>query len=134
MIQHGSWFILVLNVFSQDALNRAIPYIIFIGASAFIANTCMFIWPRWSIQICILNIVYHIIWVVVAFRVLLWPDLFSAEFATIIDDMLSGIQFMVLTHGEVIFLALAIIIIISVLDVVEGVVHTLKSMRKDQDQ
>jgi len=132
MIIHGSQLMVMFNVFSPAALERAIPYVLLIGAMGFITNACMFVWAKWNIPVCIVNVIYHLVWIAVTIRILLWPDLLSTEFATIIDALLYNAQILMVTHGEIILLILAVIVIISIFDVIGGVLHTLKGLRKEQ--
>ena len=101
----------IINLFSQAALHRFIPYLIVFGLMSLLINGLKLYWGRWNLTVCAANIIYNIVWVNLAVYVLYWSDLMNEDFIEITHNLnifpgltLAGIA---ITFTAIIFIAAA---------------------------
>ena len=140
MILHGDWILIfagnaeVIHPFSQAALERAIPFILILGAIGFAINAFKLYWARWNVRLCIINIVQNILWLCIVLYILHWPDLFSPELTTFTNTLFAddagALQF-IQSGGLVLFFS-AVFVLAAALDIGTSVWNTWKGRREQR--
>jgi len=122
----------IINPFTRAALDRCIPYLVLLGALALVVNGLKLYWARWTLPLCIANIVNNIVFVCIAVYVLHWPDLFSEGFVSFIGDLGEDAGFFsnLLSSGAAVLFLTVVVSIGAAIDIVLSVRNTWKGMRE----
>ncbi|MCL2253720.1 MAG: hypothetical protein FWC09_04675 [Lachnospiraceae bacterium] len=85
MIIRDEWFFVfvrnseVINPFTMEALYRIIPYMLITAMISVMVSAFKIYYGHWNVPLLMMNTVYNIIWVGIAFYVLSWQDLFNPD-------------------------------------------------------
>ena len=140
MILHGNWLLVlasgadVIIPFSQAALERAIPFIVLLGALGVLINAFKLYWARWNIRLCLINIVQNLLWLGIVLYILHWPDLFSPELTAFVNTLFAdnaGALAFIRSGGIVLFFTV-IFVLGAVIDIGTSVWNTWKGRREQR--
>ncbi len=122
----------IASPISQAALERSVPFAILLTVTSLILAFCKFLWGRWNVPVCVVNIISNIIGATVWIYIIQWKDLFNSNFLDFIlkftDD--GGNFYETVANGSVYFLpvAIAIIILFTLIDIGVSVRNTTKGL------
>lgn len=136
MIIREEWLLIfvrgadIITPISQSSLERFIPYLIVLGILGFIVNGFRLYWAKWNIPICVMNIIYNIVWVGVVIYALNWSDLINNEFLEYIEVIVDEADILryIDTNAMVTMLSVILIVIASV-EIFVGIRNTWKNTR-----
>ncbi|MDR0326214.1 MAG: hypothetical protein LBI19_08995 [Oscillospiraceae bacterium] len=121
----------IISPFSQAALDRAIPYILLFGALGLVMNGLKLYWGRWTVPLCIANIVNNIVWVSVAITILHWPDLLDQEFIVWVSAFIDDADILLyITQGRVVLFFSAVFILAAMLDIGVSIWNTWRGNKE----
>lgn len=121
----------IIHPFTQEALYRSIPYLVVLGCLSLVVSGVKLYYERWTMPLCIVNVLHNIIWVSVVIYMFYWPDIWSEEFTFFMErtfnarsDILSYFN----TGGMILIISGALILA-AVIDSAVGIINTCKGAR-----
>jgi hypothetical protein len=118
----------IVEVFTQEALSRSIPYIILLGCLSLAVNGFKLYRGRWNWPLCVMNAVYNAAWAAAVIWIIHWPDLLQTGFLNHIllffGDLSISEDFVL--GGWRAFVS-AVLVIIAVIDTGAAVWRTVKN-------
>ena len=120
----------IINPFSRTALDRCIPYIILLEVIALVVVSLKIYWARWTLPLCIANIVNNIVLAGIIIYILHWPDLFSEEFASYLGTLSGDGGFLgFITSGGAVLLLSIVVAGSAAIDIVSSIINTWRGLR-----
>jgi hypothetical protein len=132
MIVRNEWLFVfirgtnIINPFTEEALLRAIPYLIISGLAGLIVCAFKLYYARWTVPLFLIKIFHNVIWVSITIFILYWPDLFNPELGPMLKELFNITTFNI-DNFKIIFAA--VMLFAGVLDTITAAVNTWRDNR-----
>lgn len=118
-----------ISLFSEAALQRAVPFVAIIGVAGIISNLVKLRHAKWNIPVCLTNAAFNIIVAASMITVLFWQDLFNPTLPAhpVIGDAISDV---IVAMGQFQWRHIIAVLVIgfSLWDIVSGGWQTAKGL------